>query len=99
VVERGSGVTARVRYAEGGKSLEVTSIYSWNRGDIAAPVMSSSSGPKDYIKNQIFAIFQDDPKINRVVMVRANGPTFFLYQVDGCWFDVTGKQVVQEPTA
>lgn len=70
-------------------------VYAWNRGDIDAPVMSSSSGPKDYIKNQIWSVFNQRPEVTRVVMVRGGGPPFLLMRTrDNYWFDVTGEQVV-----
>jgi hypothetical protein len=85
----------RIRYADGTAPLTVRLIYAWNRGDVPAAVMSASSGPKNYIKNQAFLIFEGHPEINRLVMVRAHGPTFFLLRTTaGTWHDVTGKQVV-----
>ena len=63
--------SAVVSYLEGGPSLEVRRIAAWNRGDIEAPVMSASSGPKDYFKNEIYALFQSDPELQRIVLVRA----------------------------
>lgn len=88
---------ATIRYADGGPSLGVRLIATWDRGGIPAPVMSASSGPKDYIKNRIFELFEAHPRINRVVMVRASGPAFLLMRdEDNCWFDMSGKQVVAE---
>jgi hypothetical protein len=88
---------ARIRYVDGTTVLAVTEIYSWLREDIPAPIMSSSSGPKGYTKNDVFAIFNADPSIERVVMVRGHGPTFFLLNAGDVWTDITGRQVVQEP--
>jgi hypothetical protein len=88
-----SAKEATICYVEGGASLTVREICSWNRGDIEA-IVAGSNGPKDYIKNQIFAVFESNPRINRIVMVRASGPAFVLLRdVDNCWFDATGKQV------
>jgi hypothetical protein len=84
----------RIQYAEGGPLLEVRAIAAWDRGFMDAPV-GSSSGPKDYIKNDIWSIFQAQPEVNRVVMVRASGSPFLLIRsTDNRWYDVTGKQVI-----
>lgn len=73
--------------------MRVDLIAAWNRGDVTT-VMSASSGPKDYIKNVISAIFDKHPEIDRVVMVRGRGPTFFLLRTcDSAWRDVTGQVV------
>ena len=88
----------RIRYAQGSPSaLTVRLIHSWNRGDVtAAEIMSTSSGPKDYLKTQVYEIFETKAEIDRVAMVRGHGPTFFLLRVKGCWFDITGKQIIRE---
>jgi hypothetical protein len=87
---------AVIRYADGGASITVDLIHSWKRDEIAPPVMSNSSGPKDYVKNQIWALFNANPDVVKVVMVRGRGPFFLLTQTkDGCWFDMTGKQVIK----
>jgi len=83
-----------VRYADSGPSLSVREIHTWNRDDLTAPVMSASSGPKDYIKNQIYALFQQRPAVYQVMMVRAGGPPFLLLRETGGWIDVTGSRVV-----
>lgn len=84
-----------VRYADSQSSLRVRHIFQWDRGDFPrGATMSASSGPKDYVKNQVYALLAAAPTADLVVMVRASGPTFFLVKdVDGNWFDVTGKQV------
>ncbi len=91
------GTPVKLRYAEGdGKTLTAFLITAWNRGDVPAPVMSASSGPKDYIKNEIYQLFETGPGITRIVMMRGRGPTFYLFRrEDGVWFDNTGKQVIQ----
>jgi hypothetical protein len=88
----------RIRYAQGQPAaLTVRLIHSWNRGEItAAEIMSTSSGPKDYLKTQVYEIFDAKPEIDRVVMVRGNGPTFFLLHINGAWFDITGEQIIQD---
>lgn len=84
-----------VRYADSSKEISIDPIALWKRGDIAAPVMSNSSGPKDYVKNQIFALFEEIPEAVAVVMVRGRGVPFCLIQTkDGAWRDITARQVV-----
>jgi hypothetical protein len=85
---------AVVRYADSQQGLPISLIATWNRGDIAAPVMSASSGPKEYLKNDVWLLFDTHKQVNRVILVRSAGALFFLMR-DGanCWFDVKGKQV------
>lgn len=75
------------------QSLTVTLIHAWHRGDIDHAVMSASSGPKEYIKNDVFYLFEDNPLIEAVLMVRANGPPFFLLRVGRQYFDVSKREV------
>ncbi len=91
------GTPVKLRYADSlTGTLTAYLIASWNRGEIAAPVMSASSGPKDYVKNVIYQLFESGPGITRIVMMRGRGPTFYLFRrEDGLWFDNTGKQVIQ----
>ena len=83
----------KVHYVGDARTLRIRLIYSWHRGDIDGPVMSTSSGPKAYVKNQVWTLFSAVPNAVRVIAVRASGPMFFLIQDDTkCCFDVTGKQ-------
>ena len=83
--------SAPIRYADMQESLRVRLICEWHRGFMPGPVMSNSSGPKDYFKNQIWSALEAD----RIVMVRGSGPPFLLSQNEnGVWFDATGKEVV-----
>ena len=59
-------------------------------------VMSASSGPKDYIKNQVFAEFASRPDLERILMVIGTAKTsvpFCLFLVSGEWRDATKKSV------
>ena len=86
----------KVHYVGDTRTLRIRLIYTWNRGDMDGPVMSTSSGPKNYIKNQVWELFAACPNAVRVVAVRASGPMFFLIQDEHkCWFDVARKQVCQ----
>lgn len=89
-------MTAAIRYAAGGAALTADLIYQWDRGDLEP--ITGSSGLKDYLRNQVWQIFQDHPKIDRVLMMHANGPTFFLLRAD-TWRDVTGQAVSIEAAA
>lgn len=85
----------RIRYANSERVFPVRHIQTWKRGDITAAVMSASSGPKDYVKNLVFELFQMPAPISRVTMVRANGRPLLLYQLQGkTWHDSTGRQIV-----
>lgn len=84
----------KVRYANGCSAISVRLITAWNRDFIDGPIMSNSSGPKDLLKNQIWGVFNAEKDVDRIVMVRASGPPFLLLRRLGCWFDVTGTQVV-----
>jgi hypothetical protein len=92
-------------YADPAVSIRVNLIRAWERGEIDAPVMSASSGPKDYIRNHIWAIFDRFPRVARVLMVRGEHSQIgkdqhpsppFLLAVDavGEVWDMAGKPVV-----
>ena len=84
-----------VRYADGQLSIIVSLIYKWHRGDVPAPVMSASSGPKDYVKNQVYDLFTQH-QAEEIILVRAAGPPFFLMRIEQEWFDATRKPVLLE---
>ena len=86
----------RVCYKDApGQGLTVRLIRIWHRGEIT-PVMSASSGPKAYIKNGVFYLFEANPAIDAVLMVRASGDPFVLFRVGRSYFDVTHREVVIE---
>lgn len=92
--DRDENLKARIRYAEGGPSIEVSLVYTWDR-DKMPPLVTGSSGPKEYIRNDVHTLFDANPEVDRVVMVTGNNVPFFLMRgPHNCWFDVTGKQVV-----
>ena len=85
-----------VRYADGDKSIAVSIVGEWARGEVRM-VMSASSGPKDYIKNQICAVFEQVPAIESIRMVIGEYKTsvpFCLFRVGEEWRDCVGKKVV-----
>ena len=76
------------------KGLTVRLIKTWKKGDLGdSPIMSASSGPKDYIRNQIWAIFDADHEIDAVSLVRASGPPFLVIRKGAQYFDVTHAEV------
>lgn len=87
----------KLRYANESHTIEVSKVYEWDHADLPALDMSTSSGPKDSLRNQAYVALNAHPSFVRVVMVRGCGSPFFLMQdANGRWFDVAGKQVVPE---
>jgi hypothetical protein len=78
------------------QALAIRLIAIWRRGDIDAPIMSASSGPKAYMKNDVYAVFESNPAIDAVLMVRGHGPPFFLLRVGRKYFDVSKREVEVE---
>jgi hypothetical protein len=79
------------------QALTVSLVYTWKRGDIAAPIMSASSGPKDYVKNKIFALFESDDALDEVLMVCAHcSVPFVLRHIGSTYIDATNREVVVE---
>lgn len=68
-------------------------VADWKRRDIPQPVMSASSGPKDYLKNSIWAAFNQVAAIDRIVMVIGGGPAFCLFHCADGWRDAAAKVV------
>lgn len=92
----------RVFYRDHPKAgLAANLIRSWERGAIKEPVMSTSSGPKDYICNYIWSIFDGCPAVSRVLLLRGQytqSIPFLLVMNDaGEVCDMAGKEVVIEP--
>lgn len=93
-------------YEDPAVSIRVNLIRAWERGEIEM-VMSASSGPKDYARNHICAIFDRFPRVQRVLMVRGEyaeigkdhhpSPPFLLV-VDGAGevWDMAGKPIVMQ---
>ena len=88
-----------IRYVDGEKSVVALEVFSWDRDDIPAPIMSASSGPKDYFKNHIYQEFLDRPEIMRITLctIARTGQPFAIFRdQQNCWFDASGKQVIAE---
>jgi hypothetical protein len=90
----------RIKYADSGtlgKSLDVTELCQYDRGTISQhQVVSTSSGLKDSFKARVYSLFEANPEITRITLVRANGPIFALMRGPrDVWIDATGRQVVK----
>jgi transcriptional regulator of acetoin/glycerol metabolism len=88
--------------------ITVNLVRSWDRGEITAQTMSASSGPKDYVRNRIWQIFEDHKNVVRVLMVRGEfsqigsdkhpSPPFLLVaDAAGKTFDIEGREVTVQP--
>lgn len=68
-------------------------IGQWDR-ESTLPVMSTSSGLKDYIHNRVWAYFQQHPLAAKVTMVRGRGQCFVIHQkANGSWYDCTEREL------
>jgi hypothetical protein len=77
--------------------MEVDVLHVYRRADLPDGPISGGSGPKDYMKNQVWeALFGTRPDVEAVAVVRGRGSMFFLGRDRNGWFDVSGKQVVIE---
>jgi len=90
-------MTARVSYAAGGAALACEVIAAWNRDELAP--ITGSTGLKDYFRNQVWSVFEDAPHIDRVVMLRAAGPTFAVFHTAAGWYDAGADRVIIETAA
>ncbi len=84
-----------VRYFGAKESLRVALISSYTPGcaELAGyPKMSSSSGPKDYLANQVYYALQAS-KADELVIVRGSGPQFALLRKGPHWFDIGGELI------
>jgi hypothetical protein len=86
-------VTLSYRYAGAPPGSLTCSVLSEWMNDLT-PVMSTSSGPKAYTRNVVWAYFQAHPNAQRVRLMRANGPMFAIHEdAEGRWFDCTGREL------
>ena len=82
-----------VRYRGQDRTLRVSLIRAWTREELPEPVMSTSSGPKDYIRNQVYMLFQAHPSAKRAALMRSAGALFLLLFDGSRYFDVS-KRIV-----
>ena len=79
-----------VGYSGNPKKLHVALIGRFSPGcsELAGyPQVSASAGPKNYIKNEVYAVLEQT-HADELVIVRASGPTFTLLRKGSQWFDI-----------
>ena len=84
-----------VRYPGKPEGLHVVLIARFTPGcsQLAGyPKMSTSSGPKDYLKNQIYEALEIS-KAHELLLVRGRGSTFALLRFGTRYFDIGGEPV------
>lgn len=81
------------------QKLTVTLIHTWRRSDWDIQrgyAMSSSSGPKETLRNDAIAVFERAPTIDAIYYVIARGPMFFILRRGRQHFDITGREIEAE---
>ena len=86
----------KIRYSDSEAWHETLFVHTWRRGDREiqrGPIMSASSGPKDYLVNDIIKLF-DDPAVDGVSMLLSAAKKMFLVIRKGARLeDMTGRPV------
>lgn len=81
------------------QGITVNLIRAWERGELK-PMMSTSSGLKDYLCNDIWSIFESYPTVARVLMVRGEYarsiPFLLMVSASGQVADMAWNAVVIE---
>jgi len=86
-----------IRYADAEAGMECSVIARYTRENAPPMVMSASSGPKDYIKNDVAAVFESRPEVEELAFVRGSGKwqMFALFRIGpGWWVDASGRRVM-----
>lgn len=84
-----------IRYADSEDWHEAVFTSTWRRNDPEiqrGPIMSASSGPKDYLKNDIISLFAD-PAVDAVSMFVLRSVIFLVIRKGARLEDVTGREV------
>lgn len=76
------------------ESMVVTRVAKYTRQTVDHAIMSNSSGPKEMVRNQVFAVFEQKPEIDTVSIVMANGAPFALFHCT----DAEGKRHICDCT-
>lgn len=77
---------------EGGDKRIARLVHSYRRTDPdikRGPIMSASSGPKDYLCNDVIALFDRDERIEQVAFFVLAMTPFLLYRIGSWWFDLS----------
>lgn len=92
-----SADTQRVQIRYTGTSHFWTACVShtWKRGDaeIQRGQVGSSSGPKDYLKNDIIALFQANPQVESVTLLVLNRTPFLVMRAGRVYFDCSEREI------
>ncbi len=84
-----------VRYPLSDESIRVALIARYSPGCVELagyPRMSASSGPKDYLKNQIHEALKVSGA-DELLLVRGRGPMFALLRKGPYWYDMEPKRI------
>lgn len=85
----------RVELVESGRMATACLVHTWKRDDAeirSGPIMSASSGPKDYLQNDVIALFAD-AEVFSVTLLVLNSVPFLLINRGGLYTDVKGNRV------
>jgi hypothetical protein len=86
----------KIQYAESDQVVTARLVHTWRRDDAdvkRGPIVSASSGPKDYLVNDILSLFAADAETSSVTMLVLNGTFFLIVRRGAVYFDVSGRQV------
>lgn len=81
--------TLKVKY-EDSYPIECALIHSYKRTDAViarGQVMSASSGPKDYLINDLIGVFYENEKIEQVALLYGGARMFVIVRIGSWWFD------------
>lgn len=92
-----------IRYAGTSHWFTALVTQTWKRDDAEmrlGPVMSSSSGPKDYLRNDIWKVFQVNPQIETITMLVLNRTPFLVMRAGLTYFDCSEREIeLKRPAA
>lgn len=86
----------RIGYADDTRSAIAHLVHTWKRADHEiqiGTIMSSSSGPRDYFKNDVISLFSE-PTVDAVALLVLNGKPFLIVLIGGRYRDMTGRPVI-----
>ena len=84
----------KIGYADSRERIQAFHANTWLREELPEMVISTSSGPKDYMGNRIFLAFQKTSAA-KIEMYVARGMFFLVYYMpDGKLCDCTHREVI-----
>lgn len=75
---------------ETGPKVIALRVHAYKRTDPEikrGQIMSASSGPKDYLCNDVISLFESDERIEQVALLLLAGTPFIVYRMGSWWFD------------